>query len=385
MRTEYLLEIPIAVILWLLFWLGPFCGLLWLGYYFLSRRMLRLGRARFFLDMVESGLKEGHKPEDTIIGIARTRDNGMGVHFHLLAAYLEKGLSLRDALEQVPRLLPPQVSAMLRAGLQIGDLKQVFPACARLTRDSISQTRGAVNYLAALAFVGFPANIVIVTVLQIYVLPQLLGVSEGMDIPPPTGLLFLVMHRGVFLLAQVLLFITVWCAALIYIDGPRLFSWFEVLFEPLTHWVRYKLPWRRKRMQRDFSGMLAILLDAAMPEPEALAVAADCTANRIFQRRASEAIAELRQGMKLTEAVQKVDDSGEFRWRLTQAMMTHRGFFAAIAGWNESLDAKAFQEEQGTAQLATTALVLLNGLLVGFVVVSVFTVLISILNAGILW
>ena len=131
--------------------------------------------------------------------------------------------------------------------------------------------------------------------------------------------------------------------------------------------------------------MLAILLDAGVPEPEALTLAADCTANNIFRQRAAQARDALRQGVKLTDAVQMMDDSGEFQWRLMHALHAGGGFFKAIAGWNEALDAKAFQQEQATAQIVTTSLVVLNGILVGFIVVSVFSVLISIINAGVLW
>jgi len=59
-----------------------------------------------------------------------------------------------------------------------------------------------------------------------------------------------------------------------YVTGPRAETWFPVLQR-----VRFRLPWQLKRMQRDFSVMLAILLDAGMPEPEAVSLAADCTAN----------------------------------------------------------------------------------------------------------
>ena len=50
-----------------------------------------------------------------------------------------------------------------------------------------------------------------------------------------------------------------------------------------------------------------------------------------------------------------------------------------------SLDAKAFQLEQSAAQIATTALVLLNGLIVGSLVVAIFLVLIQLLNEAVLW
>ena len=89
--------------------------------------------------------------------------------------------------------------------------------------------------------------------------------------------------------------------------------------------------------------------------------------------------------MKLTEAIQVMDKAGEFHWRLTNASHAHAGFLQSLVGWHESLDAKAFQQEQAAAHGITTALVLLNGLFVGVVVISVFLFLVSIINAGVLW
>jgi type II secretory pathway component PulF len=138
-------------------------------------------------------------------------------------------------------------------------------------------------------------------------------------------------------------------------------------------------------MQRDFSSMLAILLDSGVSEPEAVALAADCAANGVFRRRAARAVDALKQGQKLTQAVQAMDDSGEFGWRLANALHGDAGFLPALAGWHESLDAKAFQQEQAAAHGITTALVLWSGLFVGTVVVSVFMFLISLINEGNLW
>ncbi len=137
-------------------------------------------------------------------------------------------------------------------------------------------------------------------------------------------------------------------------------------------------------MQRDFSAMLAILLDAGMAEPEALEMAAGCTVNEQFELRAIRAVEKLKAGQKLSEAVKTIDDAGEFHWRLTNAAHAHGGFSQALAGWNGSLDAKAFQQEQAAAQLITTGLVLVNGVVVGLVVIGIFQALISVIDAN-LW
>lgn len=382
---NYLLQLPLMLLIWLLFGLGPFAFALWLAYHFMSLRMRRQERARFFLDMVEMGLKEGHRPENTVISLAYSRDAAMGPYFYLVAAYLEKGLTLREAIEKVPQFLPPQIAAMFQTGFRIGDVGKVLPACRRLFKDAVSQTRGAINYLMLLAFVGLPTNIVLFTLMVVYVFPQFQAVMAGMGAPVNPGFEVLVRNRGLIMICQVLLLLFVWCAALIYMDSARFFPWLELKLKPLLDRIFYLLPWRRKRMQRDFSGILAILLDAGMPEGEALTAAGDCTANQIFRQRTQRAVEAMKNGLKLTEAVQKVDDSGEFQWRLSQAFHAHSGFFRAVAGWNESLDAKAFQEEQAAAQSVTTGIVLLNGALVGLIVVSVFSLLISLINSAVLW
>jgi len=146
-----------------------------------------------------------------------------------------------------------------------------------------------------------------------------------------------------------------------------------------------RLPWRRKRLQRDFSAMLALLLDAGVPESEAVQLAGDCTANRVMQRRAEQVRARLQRGIKLPEAIAALDESGELRWRLANALRRDGGFAAALTGWHEALDAKAFQSEQTAAQITTTGLVLLNGGIVACIVIGMFLALIQLLNQATLW
>jgi general secretion pathway protein F len=329
---------------------------------------------------VETALNRGQPIEEMLVSISQSRDQTMGARFHLLAAWLEDGLRLGDALSKVPRLLPPQILAMLKAGQQIGDVKKVLPACRQLLKDAVSQTRGAINYLVILTFVITPASFVVFSLIAFRALPMFSEIAEGMAGTRPTGVELLVEHRFAVLAIQAVLMLLLWLAAFIYAGGPRVISWLPILDR-----IYYRLPWRRKRMQRDFSAILAILLDAGVPEPEAVSLAAACTANAVFQHRARRAVESLKQGLKLTEAVQAMDDAGEFRWRLTNASHAHAGFLQALAGWHEALDAKAFQQEQAAAHGVTTTLVLLNGLFVGAVAITVFMFLVSILNAGILW
>ena len=370
----------VVTLLLLLLWAIVLGGILSLFHFLLSLPMRRAERARTILDLIETALQQGEPVEQALISISQSREQSVGVRFHLFVAWLEKGLRLDEALARVPRLLSPAVAAMLKAGQQIGDLRKILPACRQLLADSISETRSALNYLVVITFVVSPATIFVFLITATFVFPKFMEIADGIGGGHPTGIRLLLEHRFAFIWIQILLQLFVWSFAFVHVLGPDARAWLPG-FDQLS----WRLPWRRKRMQRDFSVMLATLLDAGMPEPEAVRLAADCTVNSVFQERAAIALNALKQGRSLTDAVQELDDSGEFRWRLTNATHSRGGFLAALGGWHDALNAKAFQNEQAAAHIVSTSLVLLNGMFVAAIVISVFSFLISIVNAGVLW
>ena len=80
-----------------------------------------------------------------------------------------------------------------------------------------------------------------------------------------------------------------------------------------------------------------------------------------------------------------MDAAGELEWRLENAAASGGGFAVALAGWEEALDARAFQQEQVTAQVFTTGLVLLNGVLVALLTAAVFQMLTRLVWDAVLW
>lgn len=262
-----------------LVWFDLALLLLVLVHYLVTLPMRRAERARLFLELIETAIKQGRPVEETIISLSHSNDRSMGLGFHLLASWLEKGLRLGDALAKAPRFLPPQITAMLNAGQKIGDLRKVLPSCRQLLKDAVSQTRGAMSYLFILTFVITPSAVGVFTYMSVELLPKLkeLGESTGGSI---TGIQFLLDHAALLLTVQVGLLLLLWHAAFLYIGGPRV-----VYSVSISDWLHFHLPWRRKRLQRDFSTLLAILLDSGVPEPEAVGLAADGTANRFFAAR----------------------------------------------------------------------------------------------------
>jgi type II secretory pathway component PulF len=373
-----------SLLLYFLFTVVPLIGLAWLIYYLLSLPMRRQERARFFLDLVATALREGRPIEQTIIDISNTGDTSPGLRFHLISAYLERGLRLGEALEKVPRFLPPQVTAMFRAGEAMGDIRKVLPVCDYLVKDAQSNVRGAISYLVVVAFGLSPISLIVLNTLAVLVLPKFNETAISMDVSS-RSFTFLKGTIGWLMLAQAILFALLLIGVIFYIGGPRFVRWVQFATGPVADWLAWRVPWKRRRMQRNFSMILAIMLDNGVPESDALRLAGESVTNEIFRERIARAQKSLAAGAKLTEAVASLDDTGEFRWRLTNAIHAHGGFLRALTGWHESLDAKAFQQEQAAAHTVTSGLVIANGLIVATVAIGVFSVLISIINEGLLW
>ena len=358
-------------------------GVCLLIFYLLSLPLRREERTRFFLDLMELGLKDGRGLERTLIGIAQSREPAVGVHFHLLAAYLESGLSFPAALAMVPQIARPQIVTMLGVGAKIGDLSRVLPACRQLLGDAVSKTRGALNYLVILVFVLTPVIPIVFAVLMVTVFPKFIQVFEDLGVTPAPLFSWVTQHCALLIIPIVLAGLMVYLTALFYIGGPRLVTWLGL--ESGRDWLQWRVPWQRKRLERDFSTMLALLLDAGVPEGQAATLAAEGTGNRWFKQKALILNEEVRHGVKLTEAVSRMDESGEFGWRFANAVQAGGGFLRALTGWHESLDARAFQQEQAAAQALTSLLVIFNGLVVGLMAMAVFQSLTAIIQEGLLW
>lgn len=351
-------------------------------HYLLSLPMRRRDRALFFLDLVETVLQRGQPVEQAILAAAENRDRAIGVRFYMVAAHIEGGARLGEALEKVPRFLPPQITAILRAGEKLGDLKRVLPACREVLRVAPDTVRSTMHYMMAILLLFAPVACFIICLLSVLVIPKFKEVAAGSSAPlwPLTQFVF---ENTFWLVAfEVVVFLALLSVAVIYIGGPGLVRWFQFRRVPVVDWITWRVPWKQKKLQRTFSAMLAVLLDGGVPEAEAVRLAGDSTANEICRRRARRVIAALEKGIKLDDAVRVFDDSGEFHWRLTNATHAHGGFLNALRGWHESLDAKAFQQEEAATHAVASGLVIMNGVVVGLIATAMFGILIAMMRAA---
>lgn len=368
----------------LLVWIGGIFGSIYLVHFFFTLPMRRAERARLFLDLLEGALNSGQPVEEMILSIAHSRDRTVGVHFHLLAAHIEGGLRFGDALKRVPRLLPPQITAMLNTGEKLGDLKKVLPACREILSDRPAGVRSAMHYMILVVLFFSPVFIFVVMMTMVFVVPRFEEVAAGMDVRlwPETTFVFAI--KNWLIAFEIIISLLMFGIVLLYIAGPQFARWFQFHGLPFVDWIAWRVPWKQKRLQRTFSAMLAVLLDGGVPESEAVRLAGDCTANEFCRRRSLRVITALEKGVRLDDAVRAFDGSGEFHWRLTNATHAHGGFLNALHGWHEELDAKAFQQEEATAHVATSGLVILNGVLVALIATAMFGILMAVLNGMVL-
>jgi len=351
-------------------------------HFLLSLPMRRRDRALFFLDLMETVLQRGQPLEPAILAAAENHDRAIGVRFYMMAAHIEGGARLGEALEKEPRFLPPQINAILRAGEKLGDLKKVLPACREVLRIAPDTVRSTTHYMVAILLIFAPVAIWLICMLSIFVIPKFKDVAAGMGVQlwPITLFVFALNDSFILVGFEALLFLALLTVAAIYIGGPGLVRWFQFRSVPVVDWITWRIPWKQKKLQRTFSAMLAVLLDGGVPEAEAVRLAGDSTANEICRCRARRVVAALEKGVKLDDAVRAFDDTGEFHWRLTNATHAHGGFLNALRGWHEALDAKAFQQEEAATHVLTSGLVIMNGLVVALIAISMFGIFVALLN-----
>jgi hypothetical protein len=339
----------------------------------------RRERGASLLTLLEIGLQQGRTPEQTFLSLAARRIADMGPLFESVVKRMQSGLRLGAALDAEPRLLPPSARAMIKVGEELGDVQRVLPACRLSINTGSARSNSVLNNLMVLLFVS-PVGPVLIWLISTWVFPKLQDLAKDMT-TGGTREGFLMFEWSVLLAKTITwLWLTLWLATWLRDPQSRLHQWLGATLSGVIQRVNFLLPWRRKRMQRDFSVMFSLMLDAGVTEERALRLAADCAANVVFANRVERAIAELRRGVKLTDALARLDDRGEFRWRLRNAAEPPRSFAMALAGWHETLDAKAFQLEQAASQVITTGFVFLNGAMVSMVAIGFFQVLIAIME-----
>jgi type II secretory pathway component PulF len=353
-------------------------------YFLVSLPLRRQERARVLVDLLELQEAQQQDPATAIKELSKTQDPALGVRFHILASYLESGMTLSDALKRVPRLLPEAITGVLQVGETLGDYRKVLPVCQTMLKDAASSIRNVTSNLILLLFIALP-SLLILAVLSFSIWPKFQQIYQDYQTPSLPLIVATMEFLPKILLLLSIIYAALYLGAFLYVGGPRLRRWLEVGISPFTHALLLKVPWYRKRLLRDFSLMLGILLDADVPESEALLLAGQITPNQAFKRQVRRCSLSLESGNSLETAIQTLDKTPELAWRLRIASQQQAGFRYALKGWWQWLHAKAMQQEQSAVESFSIGMVLINGLLTAVLSIGVFHLISSVIEQGSLW
>lgn len=373
-----------ALLIWIFLWVLPVAGLSVLIYFLSTLPAHRRENARLFLDLLHTGLEEGRSLEHTVTDLARTRDRALGVRFYLVAAHLEEGVPLFDALEKVPAFLPPGITGILRAGGESGKLMEAVQAARRSMPNPVSRASHAIHYAFVLVLTVLPFCGLFLPMWSLVIFPKLNQILSDMEATVHPLTRFATQYSWWLSVIYAMLVVGIGSAFIAYLSGPKLFRRSPGRFRKFLERLRFEPLWQRHRLLRDFSLQLALLLEAGLPEAVAVEHAGRGTPSYRFQRDCEGIRAKLVAGIALPEALGELGRA-QFAWRFRNAAHGGRGFVEALRGWHEALEAEATRSEDVAAHLISSAMVIFNGVMVGLMVCAVFIALTNVVNEAALW
>jgi type IV pilus assembly protein PilC len=291
---------------------------------------------------------------------------------------LRAGSTFTDAAEAQPHAFPPYYIGILRSAELSGNLDVVLEQLAGyIERDVEARQKivGALIYPAVVAV----ASVVAVIILVAYVLPKFKTFFDDLDakLPLPTRMLisatnFLTNWWWALLVGMVVIALAIVLA--LRTEGGRLARDRIVL----------KIPALGDLMQHAilerFCRILASMVSAGVPIPDAMVVTADATNNRVYKAGLATAREQMIQGGGLAEplaatglfpaAARQMFRVGESTGTLDQQMETAAAYF------DRELD---FKIKRFTG-LFEPAVILAVGVVVGFVAIALVSAMYGIFN-----
>jgi type II secretory pathway component PulF len=352
-------------------------GVFYVFYFWLSRPLKKQEEARVFIQLLRLAVKGGRSIEATLIEASRTRDRTIPVWLHYLAAHLEAGFPLPEALEKSKLIIPPSIVRLLQVGLKNNTLPGLLQHADDLQFQPLSRAFQGVDllYLGLLAF--FPAISSVTITLMVFVVPKFESIVAGMGGNTETTNVL----RQVFSIAPAFALVaTVLVYSLAFAYMGFSLSWPRYLRVPLDRATLF-VPYVRTRAVRTFTMALSFFIDAGVSEKEAVVQAAELTGNLHFEKLALRCSSDLEHGISLPEALKQFDQMEQVAARCDFAAASNLPFQKALAGWLDFLKSREAQQEQTLCHALSSAMTVLNGIFIGTITCCLFAALISIIEA----
>lgn len=243
-------------------------------------------------EVLESTAKQSRKPAiKTIVLQVRSR--------------VLEGLSLTQAMAEMPKVFDSLYRAMIKAGESSGYLGPVLEQLAEYTESS-QETSQKVKSAMVYPIVMVVFSILVVTLLMVKVVPQLVGLFERNkgELPGITKFLigasdFLV-NYGIFLFLAVvgLVFVFKWSLR----EPKRKKKWHKIVLK-MPLFGGFVLQSETAR----YANTLGLLVTSGVPLVESLKIATQVLSNIVMRDASHEVAMSVQEGSSLNKALDQVD------------------------------------------------------------------------------
>lgn len=253
---------------------------------------------RQLASLVQSGL-----PLDEVLQATAKQSRKPGVKSVLLQvrSRVLEGLSLAQAMAEVPRVFNGLYRAMVRAGESSGYLGPVLEQLADYTERS-QETRQKLQMAMVYPFIMLLVSLGVVTLLMVKVVPKLIELFDRnqQDLPLITKILIAISHfmvnYGMFLLLAIVA-LAVLVKWLLRAESRRR-QWHRIMLKiPLVGGLVLQAETAR------YASTLGLLVNSGVPLLESLRIAAQVLSNMEMQRASLEVAVSVQEGSSLHRAL----------------------------------------------------------------------------------
>ncbi len=281
---------------------------------------------------------------------------------------LRGGGTFAEALEKHPRIFSPLYVSIVRAGEASGELSRVLNWLAdymEREQNRRTQIRSALAYPILLTLVMIAA----LTFLLVFLVPRYaaLFAEMGQSLPLPTQILLAVSG-----------FIVKWWWAIVGLIAVLIYAYRLVRRTPkgrlVTDAWKLRLPLFGKLHLKAAIGRLSralsVLLMGGVPVLEALEVARDVVGNEVLARALDEVRQRVREGERVADHLRRVGVFPPLFTRLVAVGEEAGNLPQSLTTVADTLDLEVDSSLKALVSLLEPALILMLGLVVGFVIIS---------------
>lgn len=370
----------IALIVFIL--TGALAGLICYLDHLLLRPLRWMRRARMFVNVIDAAHKSGRPVEQTLIEMAARGGQWPGIHLHVVAAWLRRGLRLHEALERVPRMLPRAIQVLIVRGSETGRLIELLPLARREMRElssGVGQSPLIMGLTLGTALLG------VTGLLFTFVLPKFHAIAMDFEIETGPWLNFILEHRGSWTAFHIGVMALMLFAYEYLTGGGVMFAWKQRMRPRTSGLIHGMFPWHRRLFRRRFAMILARLLDMRFPEADAVEVAGEACGNRATRARVAAVKEQLASGVKLADALCCLGFGADFEFRVRTAAASGVPLSGALEEWFETELFLARWRESAAVQLIGFCFTLYNAAIIGAVGIAIFAVEIRMMDAAMIY